>query len=204
MSTPSRYPVPQGRARVEDRVRHSRFIATIGPAPTVDAARALIDSVRAEFPDATHHCYAFVVGPPGTTRNAGSSDAGEPAGTAGRPMLSVLVNSGVGDVAVVVTRYFGGVKLGKGGLVRAYSGSVQHALRVVETGEHVETVTWRVTVPYALADAARRAAEHEGAVVSDQAYDRDVRLTLDIPDDRTDAVERAVMDATSGAARIEP
>ncbi len=203
MSRAPRYRVPLARVRVEDRIQNSRFIATLGPAPTVEAARALIDDVRAEFPDATHHCYAFAIGPPGNARAAGSSDDGEPGGTAGRPMLSALANSAVGDVVVVVTRYFGGVKLGKGGLVRAYSGAVQHALREVPVGDRVETVTLRVTVAYALADAVRRAVERAGGEIARDLYERDVEFTLAVPDDRVEAVERAILDATSGAARIE-
>ncbi|NLG62975.1 MAG: hypothetical protein GX539_12100, partial [Candidatus Cloacimonetes bacterium] len=100
-------------------VQRSRFIATLAHAPDVESARAFIEEVRAEFPDATHNCWAFVAGPPGSTSHVGFSDAGEPHGTAGRPMLDVLLHSGIGEVAAVVTRYFGGVKLGKGGLVRA-------------------------------------------------------------------------------------
>ncbi|MGH7443771.1 MAG: IMPACT family protein, partial [Longimicrobiales bacterium] len=127
------YPVPDGRHRAEQSIERSRFIATIAHTPTADAARALIDAVRAEFPDATHNCWAFVAGPPGTTTHIGLSDAGEPHGTAGRPMLDVLLHSGVGEVGAVVTRYFGGVKLGKGGLVRAYGGAVQHTLASLPT-----------------------------------------------------------------------
>src|SRR5690606_17190774 len=122
------YPIPAATHRTEQTIQRSRFIATLAHAPTVDAARARIDDVRAGFPDATHNCWAFLAGPPGSTAHVGFSDAGEPHGTAGRPMLDVLLHSGIGEVAAVVTRYYGGVKLGKGGLVRAYGGAVQHAL----------------------------------------------------------------------------
>jgi len=203
MTAPSRYRVPLQTVRVEDRIQNSRFIACVGPAADVESARAFIDRVRAEFPDATHHCYAFAVGPPGGAQGTGSSDDGEPGGTAGRPMLVVLTHSGLGNIVAVVTRYFGGVKLGKGGLVRAYSGAVQHALRELPVAEHTEVVMVRVTVPYARVDAVRRAAAHAGAETADETYAGDVVLTLRVPDDRLDAVERAVLDATSGAARIE-
>jgi uncharacterized YigZ family protein len=203
MSGASRYRVPRQAVRVEDRVHHSRFIASVGPAPGVAAARAFIDTVRAEFPDATHHCYAFAVGPPGSAHSVASSDDGEPGGTAGRPMLVALTNSGLGDIVAVVTRYFGGVKLGKGGLVRAYSGAVLHALRELPVGEHTVDVTLRVTVAYALSDAVRRAVARDGGAVVEESYAGDVALTLRVPDDRVDAVERAILDATSGAARIE-
>jgi len=205
MATPgsSRYRVPLQPVRVEDRVHNSRFIASVGPAQSVETARAFIDEIRGEFPDATHHCYAFAIGPPGSARSVASSDDGEPGGTAGRPMLVALTNSGVGDVVAVVTRYFGGVKLGKGGLVRAYSGAVLHALRELRVGEHTVDVSLRVIVPYGLADAVRRAATRDGGAVVEESYAGEVTLTLRVPDDRADAVERAILDATSGTARIE-
>ena len=138
MSTPERYPVPAGQHRVAEKISRSRFITTIAPADSIDAATAFVDGVRRELADATHYCWAYVVGPPGDTGRVGMSDDGEPHGTAGRPMLTVLLHSGVGDVAVVVTRYYGGTKLGTGGLVRAYSGGVQKALATMPRGEHVE------------------------------------------------------------------
>src|SRR5690606_7146777 len=105
--------------------------------------------LRAEYPDATHNCWAFVAGPPGDTASIGMSDAGEPHGTAGRPMLDVLLHSDVGEVVAVVTRYFGGTKLGTGGLVRAYGGAVQHALAELPTTLHVERTRLAFTTGYA-------------------------------------------------------
>src|SRR6185437_606076 len=95
---------------------------------TPDEAQLLVRELDVEFSDATHNCWAYVAGPPGSTSRVGMSDAGEPHGTAGRPMLTVLLHSGVGEIAAVVTRYYGGTKLGTGGLVKAYGGSVQLAL----------------------------------------------------------------------------
>jgi uncharacterized YigZ family protein len=133
-----RYPIPAARHRVEEEILRSRFVTTLAYAPTVEEARAFIDEVRVEFDDASHNCWAYVVGQPGSTAQNGMSDDGEPHGTAGRPMLTVLLHSGVGDIAAVVTRYFGGTLLGKGGLVRAYSGGVQYALESLPTAEKVE------------------------------------------------------------------
>jgi putative IMPACT (imprinted ancient) family translation regulator len=118
-------------------------------------------------------------------------------------MLKVLLNSGVGDVVAIVTRYFGGVKLGKGGLVRAYSGSVQHALRELQMGEHVDEVDVRITVPFAAVDAVQRALQREGGRVIAQAFFTNVALLVRIPVDREEAIARALADATNGAARIE-
>jgi uncharacterized YigZ family protein len=198
-----RYRVPAAAVRVEDRIEHSRFITTLAPADSVDTAKTAIEEVRTEFPDATHHCFAYVIGPPGNTSLAAGSDDGEPAGTAGRPMLKVLLNSQLGDIVAVVTRYYGGVKLGKGGLVRAYSGGVQHALREVKTREHVDEVDARAVVPYAALDAVRRVLLAEGARIVAEEFAVEVVLTLRVPGDRVDAADRAIADATGGVARLE-
>src|SRR5690625_3641612 len=136
-----RYPIPARTHRVEQEIQRSRFITTVAHAPTIEEARAFIDSIREEFPDATHNCWAFAAGPPGDTAAIGMSDDGEPHGTAGRPMLTALLHGGVGEIAAVVTRYFGGTKLGTGGLVRAYTSSVQQALESLPTRERVDRTT---------------------------------------------------------------
>jgi uncharacterized YigZ family protein len=199
----ARYPVPGANVRVEDRVEKSRFIASVARAESADDARAFVDALRREFPDATHHCFAFVAGPPGSTGAVGSSDDGEPSGTAGRPMLAVLLNAGVGEIVVVVTRYFGGIKLGTGGLVRAYTAAVQHALRELATIERVTKRAARVVVAYAYADAVRRAIERAGGSIVGQEFAADVALTVVVPDDRRTEFEHALADATAGSARIE-
>ncbi len=114
----------------------------------MEAARAPSPQVSAEFADANHNCWAYVVGPPGSTREIGMSDDGEPHGTAGRPMLNVLLHSGVGDMVAVVTRYFGGVLLGTGGLVKAYSGGVQLALASLPVVERVPRADLTVVLDY--------------------------------------------------------
>jgi uncharacterized YigZ family protein len=130
----NRYPIPARAARVEIGVVNSRFIASAGPAFSVEEAREFIARVKAEFPDASHHVPVYLVGY-GASVTAHCSDAGEPSGTAGRPALAVLQGSGLGDVVVVVTRYFGGTKLGTGGLVRAYSDAVRSVLEVLPRAE---------------------------------------------------------------------
>jgi putative IMPACT (imprinted ancient) family translation regulator len=118
-------------------------------------------------------------------------------------MLSVLLNSGVGEIVVGVTRYFGGVKLGRGGLVRAYTGAVQHALRELATSERVATRELRAVVAYAHADAARRAVERAGGSVVDEVFAADVTLIARVPEDAGAELERALLDATAGGARVE-
>lgn len=199
-----RYPIPAGRHRVEDEIRRSRFITTISRARTRTEAEAFIAEIRAEFPDATHNCWAFVAGPPGSTAVVGMSDDGEPHGTAGRPMLEALLHSGVGEVAAVVTRFYGGVKLGRGGLGRAYAGGVSHALEGMPRGEYVERRVLRVVCDYPARDPLLRLADDVGAELLDETYGVDVVLVVGVP---VAEVERFVAGAaglTGGAATVEP
>ncbi|MFN2122854.1 MAG: IMPACT family protein, partial [Candidatus Promineifilaceae bacterium] len=129
-----RYPIPAQETREEIRVSNSRFIATAAPVFSVDEAKEFIKKIKAEFSDASHNVPAFLVGY-GPSVTAHCSDDGEPSGTAGRPMLAVLQGSGLGDIAVVVTRYFGGTKLGTGGLVRAYGDAVKVILENLPLAE---------------------------------------------------------------------
>lgn len=131
----SPYPVPAASLVWEQEIKKSRFIAYIAHTPTPADARALIESVRRTEQNAGHHCWAFVAGAPTDTQVLGFSDDGEPSGTAGKPMLAQLQGSELGEVTAVVSRYFGGIKLGTGGLVRAYGGTVAAALRLLETRE---------------------------------------------------------------------
>ena len=112
---------PEDLHRCEEIVRRSRFIVSLAHTPTPEAAKSFIERIKQEFPDATHNCWAYAAGAPGQTSKVGYSDDGEPHGTAGRPMLTMLLHGGVGELSAVVTRYFGGILLGAGGLVRAYS-----------------------------------------------------------------------------------
>jgi len=159
------YLVPAGKARAEIVVQKSRFIASATPAFSVDEARAFLNSIRVEFPDATHHVPAFIIGH-GDSMIAHCSDAGEPSGTAGRPALTVLQGSGLGDVAVVVTRFFGGVKLGTGGLARAYRDAVKAVLAVLPLAQKCKVYTVKILLPYALFERVRSiVTEHHGKIV---------------------------------------
>jgi len=131
------YAAPLDESRAEIREKGSRFLAVIGPAMDEAAARAALGTLEREFPDATHHCWAWRLGSPARER---SSDAGEPAGTAGIPMLQVLRGAGLSDVLAVVVRWFGGTKLGKGGLARAYAAAAREALAALPVLEHVPMV----------------------------------------------------------------
>jgi uncharacterized YigZ family protein len=194
--------VPAQEARVEIMVVNSRFIATAGPALSLDMAKALVARVRAEYPDATHHVTAFVIGH-GNTTVTHCHDDGEPSGTAGRPVLAVLQGSGLGDVAAVVTRYFGGTKLGTGGLVRAYGDAVRGVLAILPRARKVATHTVRIKTPYHSFERVRRLlAAHQGQIM-EQGFGAEVVLTARLAVDELDAVQDAIRETFSGERQAE-
>ena len=202
MSDDERYPVPAARHRVEQPIERSRFICTLERVPTPEAAQAFLREMNAEFPDATHNCWAYLAGPPGSTGRIGMSDAGEPHGTAGRPMLTVLLHCGVGEVAAVVTRYYGGIKLGTGGLVKAYGGAVQLALETLPRREKVDFLPLQVTVDYASHAAVQQLLPAFETEIDDMAYGADVRFRLRVPRSRLAGLRGALADATRGQAVV--
>ena len=196
------FPIPAALHRAETSIDRSRFIASVGHADSAAAARAFIDAIRAEFPDATHNCWAFVAGPPGDTASIGMSDAGEPHGTAGRPMLDVLIHSGIGEVVAVVTRYYGGIKLGTGGLVKAYGGSVQQALATLPTIRKVERVHVVIDAEYADVDTLRRALAEFDAELLAESYGERVRYEAAVPRDAFDRFTEMIVNRTAGRAKF--
>lgn len=202
MSVPVRYPIPARVHRVEESIQRSRFITTLAHAPDAAAAHAFVATIRDEFPDATHNCWAFVAGPPGSTAHIGMSDDGEPHGTAGRPMLTALLHADVGEVVAVCTRYFGGVKLGTGGLSRAYSGGVVKALETLPTEEKVERRTVDLVVGYPDVDAVQRLIADMELVVADEEYGAEVRYALGVPVSEVETLGRRVADLTRGEGRL--
>lgn len=198
----SRYPVPAGPHRVVEEIKRSRFITTVANAPTVVEAQLIIQQHRDEFPDATHHCWAYVVGPPASTAQVGMSDDGEPHGTAGRPMLNVLLHADVGDVVAVVTRYYGGTNLGTGGLVRAYSGGVTLALAGLPRREKVDWVEARVRIDYSRLSALEMLFPDFEVHVDARRFEAEVTLDLRLPRGARDRFASAVYDLTRGQVTL--
>ena len=198
------YPVPADDIyRDEQIIGRSRFVTSIGRARDPDGARSFVDLVRRELLDATHHCWAFVAGPPGSTAHVGLSDAGEPRGTAGRPILDTLLHSGIGEIVAVVTRYFGGAKLGRGGLGRAYSGSVAEALEALEVATLISSTIVTITVPFSATDALFRLLAEIGATRSEERYASEVGVRARVPLTELDRLEGEVARSTSGRGRVE-
>jgi len=198
----SGYLVPAGVYRTEEVIRRSRFIVTVAHAESVSQAQAQIAAVREEFADATHNCWAWQLGPPGDTAQVRASDDGEPAGTAGRPMLGVLVASAVGEVVAVVTRYFGGIKLGAGGLVRAYSGVLARAMGSLPT---VEKVRWQrlvLTLDYPQISAFYRALPGWGAQLVAEDCGLRAQMTILAPEGMAPAIAAWVQEVSAGAGEV--
>jgi uncharacterized YigZ family protein len=195
------YFIPVRRARVEIRVVNSRFIANAAPAASVALARDFIAEIRAEMPDASHHVYAYVVGH-GATTTLGMSDDGEPSGTAGRPVLAVLRGSGLGDVVLVVTRYFGGTLLGTGGLVHAYGDAAKAVLAELPRQEKIERRELLIALPYAAYEHARRLLEaHSGSILAEE-FAADVTLHARLPAANVVSFTATLNEVTAGQAQI--
>jgi len=179
-------------------IRHSRFLARATPARDAGSALAFLAAIADR--DATHNCWAYRIG-----AEYRSSDDGEPAGTAGRPILAAIDGQGFDQVMVVVTRWYGGIKLGAGGLVRAYGGAAAECLRTATRRPLV--VMADVTVHAAFDDlgAVHAALVAHDAVKREEAFDSDgVRLRVSLPADRVDALALRLRDATRDRARVEP
>lgn len=196
------YPVPAQEIRREFTVSNSHFISTLSPAFSVDEAKAFILRIKAEFPDASHNVPLFLIGH-GDSATAHSSDAGEPSGTAGRPALAVLRGSGLGDVAVVVTRYFGGTKLGTGGLVRAYSEAVRLVVDSVPRAEKVLTHTIMLVFPYTYLERVRLLVAAQAGTVLDEEFAAEVTLTARLTVEKLPAFQAALSDLTKGKVQAE-
>lgn len=185
---------------MEQVIDRSRFICTIERVQSVAEAQAFVKTMNAEFADATHNCWAYVVGPPGSTDRIGLSDDGEPHGTAGRPMLTVLSHCGIGEICAVVTRYYGGTKLGTGGLVKAYGGAVQHALASLPTIERVDTVDVRFDVSYAAVGAVQQLLPTLDAELLEQHFEVSAVFVVRLPREHEAVLRAGVQNLMRGEA----
>jgi len=198
----SRYLVPAARHRAEQAIDRSRFICTVERVSSAHDAQEFLREMNEEFANATHNCWAYLIGAPGSTDRIGMSDAGEPHGTAGRPMLTVLQHSGVGDIAAIVTRYYGGTNLGTGGLVKAYGGTVQLALATMSRVERIDYTEIVVIVGYESISAVQQQLPRFEATSLGAAYAERATLRLRVPVASVGALRDAVLDATSGRAEV--
>jgi uncharacterized YigZ family protein len=196
------YLLPAEEIRRKMTVSNSRFIATLAPAFDVDEAKAFIARIRQEFADATHNVPAFIIGG-GNSVTEYCSDDGEPSGTAGRPALAVLRGSRLGDVAVVVTRYFGGTLLGKGGLVKAYTEATQLVVQAVPRARRVPVHMVMVALPYPLLKRVRLLVPRHQGEILDETFADDVTMTMCFPLDEFPAFQDALQELSAGSLQGE-
>lgn len=202
MSSP--YQIAASEVIDETIVNRSRFICYLAHCNSNEAAKTFLKKVQAIHPQARHHCYAFVSAQPENSQYYGFSDDGEPSGTAGRPMLQVLQGSNVGEICAVVVRYFGGIKLGTGGLQRAYGGSVRQALLLLHTKTKIPMVHKTLACQYTQVNDILHFVNEIGAQVIDQDYQENVFLTIAIPEESLQQLENHLQTLSSGQLTLKP
>ena len=188
-----------GMGEIEEK--KSRFICHVKPVETEEEATAFINEKKKEYWDARHNCSAFVIGKNAELTRC--SDDGEPAGTEGRPMLEVLLNEEIRNVVVVVTRYFGGVLLGTGGLVRAYQAAVKAGLEASSIIEKQEGIKGSLCVDYTIVGRLQYVLEKNGYTVLESKYEESVTFILLIPKEEWDAAVKTITEATMGKAELK-
>lgn len=183
-------------------IKKSRFVTQTCHCSSDAGAKEYIAAIRSANSDASHNCWAYVAGPPGDTAHIGSSDDGEPRGTAGRPMLNILLHCKIGQICVVVSRWFGGIKLGVGGLVRAYQDCVQENLATLPLKEAFETSSWELKLDYAHVAQARRILQDFEVDLCQEAYSENACFILKAAEDAVPELKIALDNATNGQCRF--
>lgn len=196
------YTVPLTEIRREHVIVNSRFIATLGPAFSIDEARAFMARIRKEYADATHNVPVYIIGG-GNTITEYFSDDGEPSGTSGKPALAVLRGSGLGDAVMVITRYFGGTLLGTGGLVKAYTESAQLVVNAVGRGYRIPVHVALLAIPYNLLERVRLLTAHHHGQILAEDFAADITLTLQFPVSEFEAFQLGMRELSAGKLQAE-
>lgn len=198
------YLIPAQPAQFEEEIKKSVFITYLAHTPSVEAAKAFVEQIKTKHSDARHNCWGFVAGRPEDSMKWGFSDDGEPSGTAGKPILAQLSGSGVGEITAVVTRYSGGIKLGTGGLVKAYGGGVQQALKLLQTIEKKITTKLRLELDYGFMPIAQSLMPQFSAVEVDAEYSDQVVLVVEIELREVSAFTQAIINKSGAKAIVTP
>ncbi|WGW00359.1 YigZ family protein [Vibrio sp. YMD68] len=174
------YLIPESPIMYEEEIKKSVFITQLAHTPSIEAAKFFIDGIKKQHSSARHNCWGFVAGRAEDSMKWGFSDDGEPSGTAGKPILAQLSGSGIGELSAVVTRYSGGIKLGTGGLVKAYGGGVQQALKLLQTIEKKITIKLQLELDYGFMPIAQALLTQYQAIEIDANYSGNVILMIEI------------------------
>ena len=196
------YQSPTHEQRFDLEIKNSQFITTIRRTRGRDEAKAFIEEMNLRYPDANHNCWAFVAGAPNNVHLWDQSDDGEPKGTAGKPMLNVLQHSNFGEITVVVTRYFGGIKLGAGGLVRAYSQAVVEALDQLVWEEIYPRQTVFIKIAYPIMGKVEYWLENSDIDVEDKQFGEHIDITLAVIERTWAEQKQALIDLCQGNITI--
>ncbi|WP_275075552.1 IMPACT family protein [Providencia rettgeri] len=198
------YLIPAETISFTEEIKKSRFITYLAHTEGIDAAKDYIQSIKAQYPDARHHCWAFVAGRPDDSQQLGFSDDGEPTGTAGKPIMAQLLGSQLGEITCVVVRYFGGIKLGTGGLVKAYGNGVQQALKILPTKTKVPQKVFNLVCDYSLTNAIEQLLAQVNGVILHSDYNEAVALQITIPATLEQEVNDRLRDISRGALTLTP
>lgn len=186
----------------ETVINKSRFICFLEHCKSADEAKNIVAKIATIYPDAGHHCYAFVAGNPSNSQSYGFNDDGEPGGTAGRPMLSALQGHEIGQICAVVVRYFGGIKLGTGGLQRAYGGCVRSALLKLETQLAVPHSEASLVCSYDMSSNVNHVLAGLGVEIIQQDFAGDIQMRLNIPDHHYQQLQQRLTTISSGLLQL--
>ncbi|QUJ67450.1 YigZ family protein [Photobacterium sp. GJ3] len=197
------YLIPAESVVTEEEIKKSRFITYLAHTSGIEAAKAFVQTIKTRHGDARHNCWAFVAGRPEDSMMWGFSDDGEPSGTAGKPILAQLSGSGVGEITAVVTRYYGGIRLGTGGLVKAYGGGVQQALSVLVSKEKVITSPIYLCCAYNQVPLLEAVMAEYGADVTKADYGADVTLLIEIDSRRVEDFKTCLINRSGDRIRIQ-
>ena len=198
------YPVPAESVTFSEEIKKSRFITFLARTEGVEAAKAFIQDIRHQHPAARHHCWAFVAGAPDDSQQLGFSDDGEPAGTAGKPILSQLMGSGIGEITAVVVRYYGGIMLGTGGLVKAYGGGIQHALKQLTVQQKVPLAEFTLQCDYSQLQLVEKLLSQVGGHILRSEFGAAVDLVLALPAADATATVSHLFDISRGTLILRP
>ncbi|MFA3780307.1 IMPACT family protein [Yersinia sp. 1652 StPb PI] len=198
------YLIPASPVTISEEIKKSRFITLLAHTSGVSEAKDFVQQVKQQHPTARHHCWAFVAGKPTDSQQLGFSDDGEPSGTAGKPILAQLMGSGIGEITAVVVRYYGGIKLGTGGLVRAYGSGVQQALKQIEVKYKVPQVEYTLQCDYGqLAIVETLLQQVEGQIIRSE-YAQFVTLHLSLPATQASQAGDKLRDLSRGTLQLTP
>lgn len=198
------YLIPLEPVVAQEEIKKSLFITYLAHTPSHDSAKAFIEQIKHKHSDARHNCWAYVAGRPQDSLLWGFSDDGEPSGTAGKPILAQLSGSGVGELCAVVTRYYGGIRLGTGGLVKAYGGGVSQALKQLKTVEKKITTLLTLRLDYSLVPLVQSIMAQYQAVEQQANYGADVNFVIEIEQQQVDAFTQVVINKTSAKVVVTP